>query len=142
MISFSPAVSSDQRKNQSPFGQSGLMMNNLNGVAVSGDVDPYNFEPGIENVFAVADWSQWHEFWITINADSSGGGTHRVRVYADGSLTPVVFDVTAGDGNEGGETSTLTYLGMGFGSTSQMGAVVWIMWLSKMVSSRRRQSRV
>jgi len=123
MISFSPAVSSDQRRDRSLFGQSGLMMNNLNGSAITGMVDPYNLHPGIENVFSLFDWSQWHEFWITINADTSGGGTHRVRLYIDGSFTPAIFDVTAGDGNEGGTTSTQTYLGMGLGSTSQMGAV-------------------
>ena len=122
MISFSPAIASDQRNNQSLFGRSGLMTNNLNGGDIGTAVDPYNLEPGTENVLAVADWSQWHEFWITINADTSGGGTHRVRIYADGAFTPETFHVTAGSGNEGGTTGTETYLGMGLGSTSQMGA--------------------
>lgn len=123
MISFSPAVASDQRNNQSAFGQSALMTNNLNGTAISGIVDPYNLEAGTENVFAVSDWSQWQEFWITIRAETGGGGTHRIQLFANGALAPIVFDLTAGDGSEGFASSTQTYLGMGLGSTSQMGAV-------------------
>ena len=61
--------------------------------------------------------TQWHEFWITIAA--GGTGTHLVNIYADGSLTPTVFNVTAGSGTDfsGG------YLGLGLGSTPQSGAV-------------------
>jgi hypothetical protein len=66
----------------------------------------------------------WHEFWITIRADTSGGGTHRLTVYKDGSLTPTILHVLAPTtGAESGPSSNWgTYLALGPASTSMMGA--------------------
>lgn len=95
----------------------GLLMNHLNGTAVSGTVD--TGEAGTVNRLDLADPTAWHEFWITIVADTSGGGSHRADIYVDGSLAPSVFHVTAGSGNDEG----YSYLGLGMGSTGFVGAV-------------------
>ena len=122
-ISFSPALDTEQRRNTAVlFGTTGLSMNNRNGTALSQQVDPWTLEGGVENVLPVIDWSQWHEFWITVGADTAAGGTHHVEIYLDGALTPVSFDVTAGTGEEGGLSTTQNYLAMGFENSAQMGA--------------------
>ena len=89
-VSFSLALPTDGTTN--PTGA--LLMNNLNGNVISPDVD--TGDAGIANEFPLDDPTDWQEFWITI--ESGGAGTHEVSVYHDGSFTPVVFDVTAGNG--------------------------------------------
>lgn len=96
----------------------GLFMNNRNGAALTGVVDPG--ESGEKNLFPLSDPTVWHEFWITIVGDTSGGGSHRVSVYADGSLVPVVFHVTAGTA---WDYADISYLAMGTLSTTQAGAI-------------------
>jgi uncharacterized repeat protein (TIGR01451 family) len=112
-ISFSLAVATDTG------GSSGLLMNNLNGTTITGVVD--SGESGTANLLAL-DPTDWHEFWVTLRADNAGGGTHRVEIYRDGSTTPSVFNVTAGDGAEG-QFGTISYMAMGVGSTAQSGAL-------------------
>jgi hypothetical protein len=121
IISFSPAVATDQFSDRTEFGQSALTMNNLNGATGTNIVDPFNLEAGTRNTLPVVDWSQWHEFWITIFATTGGPGTHQVDIYTDGSLLPARFDVTAGTGDEG--IGAVTYLAMGLGNTSQQAAI-------------------
>ena len=121
IISFSPAVPTDQFSDGTGFGQSALTMNNLNGATRTNIVDPFNLEAGTRNALPVVDWSQWHEFWITIFGTSGGPGTHEVDIYTDGSLLPAKFDVTAGIGDEG--IGAVTYLAMGVSSTSQQAAI-------------------
>ena len=93
----------------------GLTMNGLNGTSLSADVDTGE---GTENYLPLVNLTDWHEFWIQIQA--GGAGTHQVSIYKDGSLTPDVFDVTAGSGSD---YSDISYLIMELGSTGQSGAV-------------------
>jgi len=65
------------------------------------------------------DPTRWHEFWITIRADTTGQGTHRVDVYLDGSLVPRSLYVTAGTGDD---FAGISYIATGCGSTAQSGA--------------------
>jgi hypothetical protein len=92
-------------------------MNNLNGKTISGNVDPG--DAGTPNLLPL-DPTVWHEFWITLQADPTGPGTHKVSIYLDGSLTPQTFAVTAGDGSD---YSGISYLGLGLGATGQSGAL-------------------
>ena len=112
VVSFGLAL---EVEDSTSFTGGGLIMNNLNGAAVSGDVDWQGDDAGTQNVLSL-DPTAWHEFWITIAA--GGSGTHVVEVYADGSLTPTTFDVTAGTGSDFGGS----YIAMGAGSTPQQGA--------------------
>lgn len=117
-ISFSLTLSTDWRGDGTPFGTTGLTMNSRSGAAPSGTVDPWNNE-GTNNVLPMASLTDgFHEFWITIQADTSGGGTHRVEIYVDGSLSPQVFHVTAGTG-EDGENSAYNFIAMGSSATQQ-----------------------
>jgi hypothetical protein len=99
-------------------GRSGLCMNSRNGTSPTGDVDIYQGE-GTLNLLDIANLTVWHEFWIIIQVDTSGSWTHKVSVYMDGSVTPTVFYVTAGTGND----YDVSYMGLGHGSTAQMGAI-------------------
>lgn len=115
IISFCLALGSDDDELQ---GRSGLVMNKLNGTSPTGDVDLQGDEPGVVNILDL-DPTAWHEYWITIAGGTSGGGTHVVSVYTDGSLVPTVFSVTAGDQDDYADS----YLGMGVGATPQSGAI-------------------
>ncbi len=121
VISFSLGLATDTRSDaaNTPFGTTGLNMNSRNGTVPSATVDPFQNE-GTLNVLPIADLTTFHEFWITIQADQSGGGTHKVDVYLDGSEIANTFHVTSGTGNDFGTTS---YLAMGVGATPQMGAI-------------------
>jgi len=97
----------------------GLTMNKLNGDAPSGDVDLQGDESGEVNILEIPDLTVWHEFWITIEPDTSGGGTHKVNIWVDGSATPSEFHVTAGTGSD----FTESYISLGVGATPQSGAI-------------------
>lgn len=119
IISFALALSSDDLGDVDELaGQEGLVMNKLNGNIPSEDVDLQGDEPGTVNILEL-DPRRWHEFWITIQPDTTATGTHLVRVYRDGSLTATEFYVTAGVGNDYEDS----YLGMGVGATPQSGAI-------------------
>lgn len=123
-VGFSPALATEQHNNTAQlFGTDALSLNNLNGIVASREVDPWSIEGGTTNLLPVLDWSQWHEFWITVKADTRGGGTHHLEIFVDGAFTPVAFDLTAGTGNEGGTVATMNYIGLGFANSAQMGAV-------------------
>jgi hypothetical protein len=134
LISFSLALSTDD-DHYGPSGtnlltSSGLVTNLKTGTTVPPLPNNQNVDVSIGspvagatvNVVPISDSSlvNWHEFWITIVGDTSGGGTHKVRVYMDGSFTPTVFDVTAGNGGSG--SSFADVLALGDASTAQMWA--------------------
>jgi hypothetical protein len=126
LISFSLALTSDDDNfttGTNLLTSSGLVTNLKNGTAVTANVDIGNTAAGATvNVVPIADadLDDWHEFWITIVGDTSGGGTHKVSVYADGSLTPTIFNVTAGNGGSG--ATPVDVLALGDASTGQMWA--------------------
>ncbi len=111
LISFSLATPGDHAEVTLP----GLITNHLNGSVVTDLVDVG--EAGTPN-FLYLNPTEWHEFWITIAP--GGAGTHQVTVYVDGdSYTAAAeFDVTAGSGDDVGDS----YLSLGMGSTGGFGA--------------------
>ncbi|MBN1854516.1 MAG: hypothetical protein JW829_17425 [Pirellulales bacterium] len=114
MISFDLALPSDTTET-GPNG--GLVMNQLNGRSISGNVD--NGEGGTPNYEALADPTAFHEFWIVLSA-VQGAGTHRVRLWMDGDEdNKSIFDLTAGNTSEG---PFATYLSMGRSATGDSGA--------------------
>ena len=112
IISFALARASEH----SAFTQDGLTFNSLSGTLPSANVDTGE---GTTQMLPVSNVNQFHEFWVTIKEDTSGGGTHRVNVYRDGSTTPTAYHVTAGDGDD----ASGNYLAIAQGSTGQSGAV-------------------
>ncbi|MFC1635192.1 LamG domain-containing protein [Planctomycetota bacterium] len=114
-ISFALSLTSDDDE----LPANGLTMNKLNGTSPSGDVDLQGNEAGAVNILEMNDLTAWHEFWITIEPDTSGGGTHKASVYKDGSSTPNEFHVTAGTGGD----FTESYISLGIGATPQTGAI-------------------
>ena len=106
-VSFSLALASDS----GALNADGLVINNLNGNSRTNTVDTGE-TPGTLNQL-VLDPTQWHEFWITIEEDTTDTGTHLVRVWKDGSLVSDDFIVTAGDGSDYDDS----YIGMGAGQT-------------------------
>ncbi len=115
IVSFALCLADDDNELE---GKSGLTMNKLNGTSPSGDVDLQGDEPGTVNILEL-DPTQWREFWITIQADTSGTGTHEVHIYVDGVMEPEVFYVTAGNGDDYSDS----YITMGVGATPQSGAI-------------------
>ena len=92
---------------------SGLTMNQLNGTTVATAV---NFDSPGEFRGVELDPTQWHEFWITIKADTNGVGTHQVSVYIDGSTQATNLIVTAGDADDFAGTG---YLAIGGSRTAE-----------------------
>jgi len=124
IISFSMPLGSETMKYDPtiPFsdvgGGTGLVMNNL---VTDGDCDPWEYDGAGEalNLLPAVDMTQWHEFWITIEQDTTATGTHLVKVYTDGWLKAHEFIVSADSGNDFDDS----YIGMGIGATGQMGAI-------------------
>jgi hypothetical protein len=111
MITFSLCVPGDKYDDNDPSSTNsfaGLMMNRLATNVVANEVD----FPNTTNQFrgVALDPTQWHEFWITIQADTNGVGTHIVSVYMDGSGTGTNLTVTAGDADD---FTGIPYLAMG-----------------------------
>ncbi|UCG60155.1 MAG: lamin tail domain-containing protein [Phycisphaerales bacterium] len=115
LISFALALASDV----GGLSVNGLIMNKLNGNRVTGDVDFQGGEPGMVNILPIDDITAWHEFWITIQLDGTGTGTHVATIWMDGSLSEQRFYVTAGSGSDFGDS----YLALGLGATPQSGAI-------------------
>jgi len=95
----------------------GLSMNKLNGENTSAEVDATDGS-GETNLLPIEPLN-WNDFWITIEADTSGSGTHRADIYMNGNSTPSSYFLTAGTGRDAGTT----YMAMGLGATPQSGAV-------------------
>ena len=98
-------------------GFAGLTMNEFNGNAISGDV---NFGQGQGQNTIALDPTEWHEFWIVIQRDEDGQGTHQALIFIDGDTSPKVFKMTAGTGDDYGGIS---YLAMGATATPQNAAL-------------------
>ncbi|MBN2270694.1 MAG: PEP-CTERM sorting domain-containing protein [Sedimentisphaerales bacterium] len=111
-ISFSLVTEAD---GQGMLNSGGLIMNNLNGSSVTGDVD--SGETGTLNFLPLDDPTVWHDFIISIFA--GGMGTHVADISVDGGPS-VSFYLTAGSGND---FDGISYLGIGQGSTGQSGAI-------------------
>ncbi|MCP4728839.1 MAG: hypothetical protein GY872_02075 [Roseibacillus sp.] len=62
---------------------------------------------------------EWQEIWVTVEADASGGGTHRADIYLNGETSPASFHLVAGTGSD----EAYNYAVMGLGSTNASGAV-------------------
>ena len=99
----------DPDTDRSYWTNDGLTMNSLNGTSATGDVDS---NEGTRNVTSDdIDGSEWHEWWITIEADGVIG-THIVTVYMDGGTTPVgTFNVTGGWNDTSGEKGAFIRIG-------------------------------
>ena len=95
----------------------GLSMNRLNGENPSAEVDATDGS-GETNLLPIEPLN-WNDFWITIEADTSGSGTHRADIYMNGNSAPSSYFLTAGTGSDAGTT----YMAMGLGATPQSGAV-------------------
>ncbi|MGD8499723.1 MAG: chitobiase/beta-hexosaminidase C-terminal domain-containing protein, partial [Phycisphaerales bacterium] len=115
LISFAPALASDDDE----LSANGLVMNKLNGTSVTGDVDLQGNDPGTVNILPIMDITAWHEFWITIQLDNTGTGTHLVKIWKDGSPVEEEFYVTAGSGSDYNNS----YIAIGLGATPQSGAI-------------------
>lgn len=115
VVSFSLCMASDEA-----VSAAGLVMNKRNGTSVTGNVDSYD-AGGTENLLTGFDPTQWHEFWIQIVADTSGGGTHRVTIWMDNNAGAPngTFHVTAGSKDEYDFNG---YLVMSLGRTAIAGA--------------------
>jgi hypothetical protein len=106
---------------QNPDQSGGLIMNNGAGTSPSGSVD--TLDPGTLNLVEIddADLDDWHEFWITIEADGAIG-THTVKVYVDGSTSFTEFHVSE---NLNGDSEYIddAWLTMGLSDTDLFGSV-------------------
>ncbi|RIK88207.1 MAG: hypothetical protein DCC67_00975 [Planctomycetota bacterium] len=105
-------------------GSGGLIMNNLDGGAPSASID--STSPGTLNILPMTDQqlNAWHEFWITIRDNAGAAGTHEVKVYMDGSLTPATFNVTAASSGEAAYADLAApFLEFGASSRSGIGSI-------------------
>lgn len=133
IISFSLVLQNEDgdASNSLAFQSAGLTMNRNNGdtpnstgtilQGVNSSNDP-NLNPIVP-----LDPTEWHEFWITIQANDAtpGNGTHTVTVYVDGSTSGYVFNVTAGTGSDTDTTITpnwTDYIAMGLNNSPTVGA--------------------
>jgi len=86
----------DQVAGRDPSPSGGLIMNNLWDPS-DPNQGPNTDEKGQLNIIEIpdAELTEWHEFWITIEADDPNdpNATHTVNVYMDGSVTPQTFVV-------------------------------------------------
>jgi len=101
----------DPNANKANF--AGLTMNEFAGNAISANV---NFGQGSGTNVIAFDPTEWHEFWIVLRKDPANFGTHQAFIYRDGSLSPTVFKITAGNGSD---YTGITYLAMGSTATPQ-----------------------
>ena len=120
-ISFCLAVQTDHAYLDSVLMKEGLIMNRTGAdVNWQGAANDSTFDPASVSMVEL-DPREWHEFWITVQAadDTTGGATHKVDVYVDGSTEPQSFTTTAGTGDD---FSGSSYIAMGCGATPQEGA--------------------
>jgi hypothetical protein len=114
VISFSLILAGDD----AAVDEDGLVMNSFNENSVTAEVE--TGEGISQNQLTGFDPRQWHEFWITIQTDTTNIGTHLIRVWMDGNAgDPWEFIVTAGDKDEYDFNG---YLVMALGTTSRTGS--------------------
>lgn len=97
---------------------SGLTMNENAGNVPAGN--QVNFGMGTGTNVVAFNPTEWHEFWIVLRKDPSGIGTHQGFIYMDGSLTPHIFSITAGTGDD---YAGISYLAIGMTATPQNSAL-------------------
>jgi len=95
----------------------GLELNGLNGATLNNNIDWSEVTPQ----YLPLDPTDWNEFWIVVQSDLSGLGTHIALVYTNGSLTPQVYHFTAASAS--GEYSGVSSIQIGMSQTGQMGAM-------------------
>ncbi|MGC8829176.1 MAG: fibronectin type III domain-containing protein [Verrucomicrobiia bacterium] len=129
LISFSLVLQTEDSTPTSSlnFQSAGLTFNRLNGDAPSGSGAVNSSSDANLNPIFPVDPTQWHEFWITIQANDAtpGNGTHTVTIYVDGSVVGTSFNVTAGVGNDVDTTVTpnwTDYIAMGLNNSATVGA--------------------
>jgi len=121
-IGFALALASDH---PDTLTQDGLVVNNLVGNSVAGGHDVETQEAGTTgtlNQITGIDVTLWHEFWVTIEQDTTDVGTHLVNIWMDGNMgvPDGSFIVTAGNKNEYDDFNG--YLDMSLGETGRTGA--------------------
>ncbi|MGC8743684.1 MAG: fibronectin type III domain-containing protein [Verrucomicrobiia bacterium] len=129
LISFSLVLQTEDSTPTSSlnFRGAGLTFNRLNGDAPSGSGAVNSSSDANVNPIFPVDPTQWHEFWITIQANDAtpGNGTHTVTIYVDGSVVGTSFNVTAGTGSDTDTTITpnwVNYIAMGLNNSATVGA--------------------
>jgi hypothetical protein len=120
-ISFS-LVRASEPDNSYNFTSAGLTMNRNDSDTAGGSGT--SSSTNTANQVVPLDPNVFHEFWITIQTNDAtvGNGTHTVQIYVDGSLTPQVFNVTAGTGNDGETGLNGQFLSLGENNTTGEGA--------------------
>jgi hypothetical protein len=124
-VSFAPSTSYANTALGDFTGGEGLVMNRLNGAFPSEEVDGDD-AAGTANVLDVIP-QDWMDVWVTLEADSSGGGTHRADIYLSGESVPRTFHLTSGSNGD----ESYTYAVMGLGATPETGAVDIDFFLAK-----------
>lgn len=125
VIGFSLATSGDKGHDDSGLltdAKDGLHMNKKNGTIPIADVS-YAGQESEASAFGElnlleCDPLEWHEFWITIEPNTSGGGTDLVKIYLDGSTTSQDFHLTAGINNPTGDYSNYSFGSVGTGQSA------------------------
>ncbi len=121
IIGFS-LVRASEPDNGFVFNSAGLTYNRLNGDAPAGSSAVNSTTTAANNPILTLDPNDFHEFWVTIQANdnTAGNGTHTVSIFMDGGISPVsTFNVTAGTGNE----NNTSYLGLGLNNSTGEAAV-------------------
>lgn len=95
----------------------GLIMNGLDGL--TGNPDTWESPP---NFLSLNDVHVWNDFKIDIAADTSGGGTHNVKIEVNNGA-PVVYHVTAGTANDFEDAGDFNFMAMGVGVSWMPGAI-------------------
>jgi len=107
------------------FTAPGLTFNRNNGdVPLGGGAANSTTNPAV-NPLIPLDVTQFHEFWVTIQASDGmpGNGSHRVTIYIDGDTVGQSFPVTAGTGNDGESSTNTSFISMGLNNS--VGACVY-----------------
>ena len=104
----------DPNANRANF--AGLTMNEFAGNQISGNV---NFGQGSATNVIPFNPTEWHELWIVLRKDPANVGTHQGFIYRDGSLNPIIFRITAGNGSDYDQS----YLAIGSTATPQTSAL-------------------
>jgi hypothetical protein len=104
----------------STISKTGLVLNNRATGPLGGDPDTDRATPASLNIVAFSDeqLTQWQEFWVTIQALPAAidDNTHEVRIYANGSLEPQVFQTVLSGENQHGVGGPAIGLGVTSGT--------------------------
>ena len=117
-ISFSLVTTNTPVLNYN-FSSPGLTFNRNNGDLPSGGGAANSTTNPAVNPLIPLDVTQFHEFWVTIQASdgAAGNGSHRVTIYIDGDTVGQSFPVTAGTGNDGETLTNASFISMGLNNS-------------------------